>query len=150
MTPYDMIKGQIDQMVPFVRHVGIELTEVGDGTAEAVLAQTDAVSNHVGTQHAGALYTLGETASGAAVAGALAPVVLATRLGATTARIDYRAGAKGTITARGRTARPGAELLETLKADGKALFSILVEMTDEAGKTVATMTVDWHASAARG
>ena len=150
MSPYDLIRTQIGERVPFVRTAGVELTEVGDGTATAVLDQTDATSNHVGSQHAGALYTLGETASGAAVAGALAPVVLSTRLVATTATIDYRAMAKGRVTARGRTERPGAELLATLDEAGKAVFKALVELTDADGKTVATMTVDWHAKAAKG
>lgn len=35
MSPYDMIKAQMGQAVPFADHVGIELIEIGDGTARA-------------------------------------------------------------------------------------------------------------------
>ena len=58
--------------VPFAGTIGVRYLEVGpegaDG-ARAVVALPDApaVHNHVGGPHAGAMFTLGETASGAVV-----------------------------------------------------------------------------------
>ena len=89
MTPYDMIKTHLDAAVPFATHVGVKLLEIADGTARAELDQRPETSNHIATQHAGAMFTLGEAASGAAVAGALAPVILQMRPVAATANDNH-------------------------------------------------------------
>jgi acyl-coenzyme A thioesterase PaaI-like protein len=99
MTPYEMIKANLDTAVPFATHVGVKLLEIGDGVASAELAQRDAVSNHINSMHAGAMFTLGEAASGAAMAGALAPVILNMRPVAAVANIAFKKVAKGTLTA---------------------------------------------------
>lgn len=144
MTPYDMIRTQLDGAVPFAKHTGVALTALGDGTGAATLEQTATSINHIGTQHAGAMFTLGEAASGAAAAGALAPVILNCRPVAATARIAYVKIAKGTLTAEAETERPGAELLAELNAEGKTVFAVTVAVKDGEGETVAEMTVDWH------
>ncbi|NNK17011.1 MAG: DUF4442 domain-containing protein, partial [Sulfitobacter sp.] len=76
MNPYDMIKAHLDAAVPFARHVDVKLLEIGDGTASAELDQREEVSNHIQSMHAGAMFTLGEAASGAALAGAFGPAIL--------------------------------------------------------------------------
>jgi hypothetical protein len=35
MTPYEMIKANLDTAVPFATHVGVKLLEIGDGVASA-------------------------------------------------------------------------------------------------------------------
>ena len=149
MNLYDAIKGQLGQMVPFARHTGVELVSVEAGRAEARVPQTDRTANHIGTQHAGALFTLGEAASGGAAAGAFAPKILEVRPVAARASIDYRAVARGTITARAETDRPAGDLLAAYEADGKAVFGVDVILTDEDGREVSAMRVDWHFSPAR-
>ncbi|MEL6449969.1 MAG: DUF4442 domain-containing protein [Pseudomonadota bacterium] len=144
MTPFDMIKAHMTQAIPFAAHVGVELIEIGDGTASAALDQRTETSNHIQTQHAGAMFTLGEAASGGAVGGALAPVLLDVRPVAASAQISYVKIAKGRLTARAQTTVPGATLLDLLKTDGKVVFAVDVDIRDAAGDTVATMTVDWH------
>ena len=79
MTLYETIRTQMTSTVPFARHAGVTITEVADGRAFARLPETPESVNHIGSQHAGALFTLGETASGAAMAGAFAQVLLAIR-----------------------------------------------------------------------
>src|SRR5258706_7795561 len=69
---YETIRAQMAAAVPFARHVGIELVEIVPGKGVATLDETATSVNHIGSQHAGALFTLGETASGAAMAGAFA------------------------------------------------------------------------------
>jgi len=144
MTPYEMIKTHLEQSIPFANHVGITLGEIGDGTATATLDQRPETSNHIKSQHAGAMFTLGEAASGAALAGALAPVILEVRPVASGAQISYVKIAKGTLEAHAKTDKPGAELLQTLKETGKVAFDVLVDIRDGAGDTVVTMTVGWH------
>ena len=149
MTPYDMIKAQLSTIVPFQNHVGITLLEVGDGSASAELVQRDEVSNHIQTIHAGAMFTLGEAASGAAMAGALAPVILSMRPVAATADIAFKRIAKGTLTAHAKTSSPGAILMKTIKDDGKVAFDVTVDIQDASGETVVEMTINWHVSATR-
>lgn len=149
MNPYDMIKAHLGRAVPFANHVGVKILEVGDGTASAELDQRDETSNHIASQHAGAMFTLGEAASGAAVAGALAPVILEMRPVAATAQIAFKKIAKGTLTAHGRTSRPGAELMAAIRDEGKVAFDVAVDIRDADGETVVEMAVNWYVSPQR-
>ncbi|MEM8577086.1 MAG: DUF4442 domain-containing protein [Pseudomonadota bacterium] len=144
MNPYEMIRAQLSKVVPFANHTGVVLGEIGDGTGQATLEQRAETSNHIATQHAGAMFTLGEAASGAALAGALAPVMLEVRPVAAGAEIKYVKIAKGTLHAAARTERPGAELLAELREVGKTAFDVEVDITDAQGDTVASMRVGWH------
>ncbi|WP_299731517.1 DUF4442 domain-containing protein [uncultured Tateyamaria sp.] len=148
MTPFDMIKDHMSKAIPFANHVGIELLEIADGRATAALDQRTETSNHIQTQHAGAMFTLGEAASGAALGGALAPVLLTVRPVAAGAQISYVKIAKGRLTATAQSSRPGAELLAELKEVGKVAFAVDVDIRDEAGDTVVNLRVDWHVKAA--
>lgn len=149
MTPYDMIKAQLGEIVPFQNYVGIALTQVGDGTAQATLEQRPEVSNHIGSVHAGAMFTLGEAASGAAMAGALAPVILQMRPVAAMGQIAFKKVAKGALTAHATASRSGADLMQTIKDEGKVAFDVAVDVRDANADTVVEMTVNWHVSATR-
>ena len=149
MTPYDMIKAHLDTAVPFANHVGVRLLEIGDGSASAELEQRKEVSNHIKSMHAGAMFTLGEAASGAAMAGALAPVILDMRPVAATGAIAFKKVAMGTLTAHAKTSRAGAELMQAIKEDGKVAFDVTVDIQDASGDTVVEMSVNWYVSAAR-
>lgn len=146
MTPYDMIKEQLGTVVPFQNHVGVRLLELGDGTASAELDQSPQTSNHIHTQHAGAMFTLAEAASGAAMAGAMAPVIMTVRPVAKDARIAFVKIAKGTLTAHAKTSAPSADLLAELKAEGKVVFEVNVDIQDAEGETVVEMAITWHLS----
>ena len=123
--------------VPFVGHVGLEVTEMSAGEATVLLPDRPELHNHVGSQHAGGLFTAAETASGAAFVGAFAA-----RMGdvvplAKAAEISYEKVAKGAIEARAELGIDQAEALAKLAAD---------TFTDDGKsvKTVATATVHWH------
>jgi len=149
MTPYDMIKSHLDTAVPFANHVGVRLLEIGDGTASAELEQRPEISNHIQSMHAGAMFTLGEAASGAAMAGALAPVILQMRPVAAMAGITFKKVAKGKLTAHAKTSRPGAALMQEIKDEGKVAFDVVVDIQDTDGDTVVEMTLNWYVSPAR-
>jgi acyl-coenzyme A thioesterase PaaI-like protein len=142
MTPYDMIKAQLGTIVPFQNFVGVELLELVDGKASAQLAQRDETTNHIKTQHAGAMFTLGEAASAAA----LANVILSVRPVAAGATIAFTKIAKGTLTAHAKTSVPSNDLLAKLEADGKVAFEVLVDIQDSDKDTVAEMAITWHVS----
>lgn len=144
MTDFDLIAQGMSQAVPFAGHLGLEITSIAEGEATVVLPERPELTNHVGSQHAGALFTLAETASGAAFVGAFAE-----RLGdvtplARSAEISYEKIAKGPIEARAKLAVPAAEALSTLDAEGKVVFPCEIELTDAADQRVATATVQWH------
>lgn len=141
---FDAIAKGMAMAVPFAGHLGLEIAEIGAGEATVVLPGRPELHNHVGSQHAGALFTAAETASGAAFVGAFA-----VRMGdvtplAKSAEIDYQKIAHGPITATAKLGIDAAEALATLDAEGKVEFPCEVELTDKDGTRVATATVHWH------
>lgn len=146
---FEMIRDQLNGAVPFAAHAGVALTKVSPDGAAAELPQTATSVNHIGSQHAGALFTLGEAASGAAMAGVFAPVLLEVRPVAAGARIRYGRIAKGRISAEASVEGEGAALLDALARDGKVAFDVGVVLRDGDGQEVAAMTVNWHVSKRR-
>jgi uncharacterized protein (TIGR00369 family) len=144
MTDFDAIAQGMTQAVPFAGHLGLEITSVAEGEATVVLPERQELTNHVGSQHAGALFTLAETASGAAFVGAFAERMGDVTPLARSAEIDYEKIAKGPITASARLGMAKAEALATLDADGKVEFPCEVELADPSGTRVAAATVRWH------
>jgi len=141
---YDAIAKGMAMAVPFVHHLNLEIDSIAEGEAVVRLPERPELTNHVGTQHAGALFTVAETASGAAFVGAFAA-----RLGDVTplaraAEIDYELPARGEVTATARLGIGSAEALEKLDSAGKVEFPCEVELVAGDGTRVATATVAWH------
>lgn len=147
---FEMIREQMNRAVPFAAHAGVALTGLSPDGATAQLAEAPTSLNHIGSQHAGALFTLGEAASGAAMAGVFAPVLLEVRPLAAGASIRYSRVAKGPISAIAQVQGDAAALLDTLAHDGKVAFDVGVTLSDAEGQEVAAMTVNWHVSKRRG
>jgi uncharacterized protein (TIGR00369 family) len=144
MTDFDLIAKGMSQAVPFVGYLGLEVTEISDGEATVLMPERPELLNHVGSQHAGALFTAAETASGAAFVGAFAERMGDVTPLARSAEIAYEKIAVGEITARAKLGVDAAEALATLDAEGKVEFRCEVEMTDKDGQRVARASVDWH------
>jgi acyl-coenzyme A thioesterase PaaI-like protein len=143
---YDMIKAQLVASVPFAGLAHIEVVELADGRAITRVGEEAELRNHVGTLHAAALFLAGETASGAATAGAFAEMITQVRPLPRTATITYVKGATSAVTATAKVEEPPADLRERLKRDGKAKFVVAVELADAHGESIATMSIDWHVS----
>lgn len=141
---FDQIKKQAIAAVPFASYLDIAAVEVGRGTSVARLASRPYVYNHVGTVHAGAQFALGEAASGMAMAGAIAPLILAARPVASDANIAYSRPATGNLTALGQVRENIDELVGTLERDKKVRLTVDVEIKDEQAAVVSKMTVQWH------
>lgn len=143
---YEALRGALQNAVPFNTHVGLEIAEIGEGTGVVRLPDRSETRNHVGSQHAGALFAAGEAASGAAFIG-----VFAERLGdiaplAQDATITYRKLAQGTITARGELSENGPQLLRKLDDEGAVRFCVDVVLSNAHGDCVAEMSVNWRVS----
>lgn len=136
------------QAVPFARTLGIEIIEVasdGDGGLRAVVGLPDspATHNHVGGPHAGAIFTLGETGSGAVVLAAFGHLLDRAMPLAVRADIAYRRLAMGAVRATARLSRPIAEVEGELAAGDRPEFPVPVEIATEDGNVAAEMTVVW-------
>lgn len=141
---YEAVRAGLQEAIPFNQHVGLEVVEVADGRGVVLLPDSEYLHNHVGSQHASALFSAGEAASGAAFVGAFAAHMGGITPLARHAEISYTKLAKGPITATGTLGAEKSALLEQLEADGKVEFQVEVELTDADGAGVARMSVDWH------
>jgi uncharacterized protein (TIGR00369 family) len=140
----DQLKTMLAGVVPFNRHLGIEITDLEAGRASATLPEAPHLLNHVGTQHAAALFAVAEAASGAAVAGALAHVITSVTPLARSAQIAYLKPARGPITATARIDGDTTEVRARLDSAGKTDFSVLVDLLDAQAVKVAELTVAWY------
>jgi acyl-coenzyme A thioesterase PaaI-like protein len=95
-----LVKAKLGDHVPFAIHTGLVYPEVGLGGATVTLPDSPATLDHIGSQHGGALFTVGETASGAAFAGAFLEQLSSLQPVVSEATIRYTAIARGSISAR--------------------------------------------------
>jgi acyl-coenzyme A thioesterase PaaI-like protein len=144
VSHFDAIAAGMTQAVPFAGHLGLEITKVAAGSAVVVLPERSELMNHVGSQHAGGLFTAAETASGAAFVGAFAERMGDVTPLARSAEIAYEKIARGPIEATATLGIAKEEALATLDAEGKVEFPCEVELTDADGARVATATIRWH------
>ena len=133
----------LPQLVPLVGTLGIVYEELSPAFARLRLPDAPGLHNHLGRLHAGALFTLGESASGAIVVAALAD-----RLGEITplvaaATITYHRLAKGDVSAVATTDTSADDLGIELSAHGRANLSVEVTLTSSDGTTNTTMHVHW-------
>ena len=130
--------------VPFAGFLGIEYGEVGPGRAVLRLADDPAKHNHIGTLHAGALFSLAESASGVCMIATIADRLSGVTPLAARAEITYRQVARGDVTATARVGLPVEEILAALDEAGKVRFPVEVDLADASGEVCAVVTVDWH------
>ncbi len=133
------------QTVPLARTLGLEFVEVAaDGSQVTVrLPDNPAVHNHLGGPHAGAMFTLGETASGAVLLATFADQLSRAVPLAVRADIGYQKLAMGPVTATATLARPRAEVIAELDAGQRPEFGVDVEIRRADGAVTATMHVIW-------
>ncbi|MFE2765882.1 DUF4442 domain-containing protein [Streptomyces albidoflavus] len=125
--------------VPMVRTLDLTFGEVTAERAVAHLPDQAAYHNHVGGPHAGAMFTLAESASGAIVLAAFGDQLTRAVPLAASADIRYRKLALGPVTATAVLGRPAPEL----DAGTRPEFPVHVEITREDGAVTGEMTVVW-------
>ncbi|MER8002159.1 DUF4442 domain-containing protein [Streptomyces sp. NPDC095613] len=129
--------------VPMVRTLGLEFLETTTERAVVRLPDRPDYHNHVGGPHAGAMFTLAESASGAIVLAAFGDqlgraVPLAVR-----AEIDYRKLAMGAVTATATLGRPVRDVVAELDAAERPEFPVAIALAREDGAVTGEMTVVW-------
>ncbi len=146
---YDMIKQQMMNTLPFVKTCGIQIEEIGAGFSRVSMPEDGKLNNHLGSQHAGAMFTLAETASGAAMAGGFADLIMGLRPVAKEARIQYLKVAQGATHAKARVPGDIAALKQVLQSEGKGAFPVEVEIFDSVDALVCQVQVEWYLSMKR-
>lgn len=129
--------------VPMARTLNLQFLET---TAErAVVRMPDQADyhNHVGGPHAGAMFTLAESASGAIVIAAFGDQLSRAVPLAVKAEIGYKKLAMGVVTATATLGRPAADVVAELDAGERPEFPVLIEITREDGAVTGEMTVVW-------
>ncbi|MEU1540421.1 DUF4442 domain-containing protein [Actinacidiphila glaucinigra] len=129
--------------VPMAATLSIEFLETTAEHAVVRLPDRPAYRNHVGGPHAGAMFTLAETASGAVVLAAFADrLSLAVPL-AVRAEIGYRKLAMGPVTATARLGRPAADVIAELDRGERPEFPVTVAIRREDGAVTGEMSIVW-------
>jgi acyl-coenzyme A thioesterase PaaI-like protein len=138
------LRAGMELAVPFNGHLGLEIVEVAVGRGVARLPDNEALRNHTGSQHASALFAVGQAASGAALAAVFVDQLAELELAPEAAEITYKKIPRGPLTATGVLGANPDELLAELGRAGQVAFGIDVSIVDGAGDVVADMTVRWN------
>jgi acyl-coenzyme A thioesterase PaaI-like protein len=129
--------------VPMVRTLNLEFVEVGPERAVLRLPDQPDYHNHIGGPHAGAMFTLAESASGAIVLTAFGDQLARAVPLAVRAEIAYKKLAMGPVTATATLGRPAAEVVAELDAGGRPEFPVDIAIQREDGAVSGEMTVVW-------
>jgi acyl-coenzyme A thioesterase PaaI-like protein len=129
--------------VPFNELVGIEVLEVRPGRGVVLLPDAERLRNHVGSQHAGALFLAGEAAGGAAFVGAFAAEMGEITFLLRGARILYEHLARGEVLATCEIGSELARVRRELDASGRSRLTARAELTDRDGTSVCALELDY-------
>lgn len=129
--------------VPMARTLNLEFVEATAERAVVRLPDQSAYHNHVGGPHAGAMFTLAESASGAIVLAAFGDQLSRAVPLAVKAEIGYKKLAMGVVTATATLGRPVAEVVADLDAGQRPEFPVRIDITREDGAVTGEMTVLW-------
>jgi acyl-coenzyme A thioesterase PaaI-like protein len=129
--------------VPMVRTLGLEYLEITPQRAVLRLPDHPDFRNHLAGPHAGAMFTLAESATGAVVIAAFGD-----QMGRATplpihAEIDFKKVARGAVTATAELGRPIADVLAELDAGRRPDVPVTVRIEREDGAVTGEMSVLW-------
>lgn len=129
--------------VPMARTLNLEFLETTPEKAVVALPDQGEFHNHVGGPHAGAVFTLGESASGAIVLAAFGDQLSRAVPLAVRAEIAYKKLAMGAVTATATLGRPTVDVVAELDAGERPEFPVAIEIQRGDGAVTAAMTVVW-------
>jgi uncharacterized protein (TIGR00369 family) len=144
VTDYDAMRALLPELLPAVKTLGIDYDALDATTAVCSLRDDPALHNHVGGLHAGIMFTLAETASGAVVLGCFEDLVQGgvTPLAAH-AEITFTRLARGRVTATATLGREAEVVRKELAETGRTVqFPVHVSLGTDEGET-GSMTIQW-------
>ncbi|MCM2417651.1 DUF4442 domain-containing protein [Streptomyces sp. SID13666] len=129
--------------VPMVRTLNLQFGETSAERAVVTLPDQPDFHNHVGGPHAGAMFTLAESASGAIVLSAFGDQLSRAVPLAVRAEIAYAKLAMGPVTATAELGRPVADVVAELDAGERPEFPVRVTIRREDGAVTGEMSIIW-------
>jgi acyl-coenzyme A thioesterase PaaI-like protein len=129
--------------VPMARTLNLEFKETTPERAVVRLPDQPDFHNHVGGPHAGAMFTLAESASGAIVLAAFGDQLSRAVPLAVRAEIGYKKLAMGPVTAIATLGRPAAEVIAELDAGQRPEFPVDVAIQREDEAVTGEMRIIW-------
>ncbi|MFH8448870.1 DUF4442 domain-containing protein [Streptomyces fungicidicus] len=129
--------------VPMARTLNLQFLETTPERAVVALPDQNDYHNHVGGPHAGAMFTLGESASGAIVLAAFGDQLARAVPLAVSAEIAYKKLAMGPVTATATLGRPAAEVVAELDEGRRPEFPVSIAIRREDGAVTGEMSVVW-------
>lgn len=139
----EMVKSGFLAAVPFARTLGLSFEELDLGRAVMNLPDTPEHHNHIGGAHAGAMFTLAESASGAIIIGTFGDTMDRALPLPTRAEIHFLKMATGDMTAEAVLGRPRDEVIAELDGGQRPEFPIDVEIRMADGTVTGKMTIIW-------
>lgn len=137
------ISTMLSELVPFLRKTGIRIREIEPGRVVTVLPADPGNLNHIGTLHAGALFTLAETAGGTLVMSRFnySKVLLVAR----SIEIHYLKPAGAEVECLGVFSEEEAETVRAvLEERAKADVTVHLKLTQGGSTEVARVKAVYH------
>jgi len=140
---FDAVKASMPTLVPMVGTLDLEFLELDERTAVLRLPDQKPYHNHIGGPHAGAMFTLGESASGALVFVNFGDRMADATPLAVEATIRYLKFAKGRVTATATLDRDPSDISAELDEGRRPEFRVEVALTTDDGTQTGSMSVLW-------
>lgn len=138
-----IIRTALPATVPMVKTLNIEFGDITSTTAELRLPDQPEFHNHIGGAHAGAMFTLAESASGALVLVNFGDRLAEATPLAVEATIRYLKLARGVITATATSNVDASGVISQLQSGIRPEFTVEVALTDEEGVQTGQMSILW-------
>ena len=138
----------LPNIIPFISTVGLTIDEITPGRAVATMPARPEVQNHMGTAHAGAVYTLGESASGGVVLSMFADLLPNVFIALKSASVTHTKARPGDVVATARLVGNARETRSTYDESGKVDFDVDVGLAVD-GVEVARVVYTWAVRAPR-
>lgn len=139
----EFVKSALPQSVPMVATLDLQFRHLDLDEAVMVLPDQAAYHNHVGGPHAGAMFTLAESASGALILANFGDVLDRVVPLAVSAEIRYLKLAMGEVIATATMGSSAAEVLAQLDAGKRPELLIEVALCVADGTKTGHMTIRW-------
>jgi len=140
---YSIVMENMPTQVPMVGTLNIEYLELNADHALLRMPDQPEYHNHIGGIHAGAMFTLAETASGAIVLAEFGDKFDSVVPLAVQATIRYLKVAMGPLTAEATMNATVDEVLADLESGTRPEFTVDVAIRDESGTQTGAMTIIW-------
>lgn len=140
---YKIVMENMPIQVPMVGTLNIEYLELDSEHALLRMPDQPEYHNHIGGIHAGAMFTLAETASGAIVLAEFGDKFDTLVPLAVQATIKYLKVAMGPLTAEATMDATVDDVLAELESGKRPEFTVDVAIRDEAGTQTGAMTILW-------